>query len=141
MSHTIHIAAVAYNSVFLGEFMQPDWDMFHSDHPAAEYHGSARAISGGPIYVRYIKLLYGIVEQLIIGYNISDLTPYFVTVMHLESTTLIYLGSLFCLMDQCSGPVCLVDLPVIACSMIQLEMVLGMPTELRLLCKYNNLTN
>ncbi|XP_019150492.1 PREDICTED: probable galactinol--sucrose galactosyltransferase 6 [Ipomoea nil] len=51
VSHTIHIAAVAYNSVFLGEFMQPDWDMFHSLHPAAEYHGSARAISGGPVYV------------------------------------------------------------------------------------------
>ncbi|KAL5547775.1 hypothetical protein UlMin_003006, partial [Ulmus minor] len=51
MSHTIHIAAVAYNSVFLGEFMQPDWDMFHSQHPAGEYHASARAISGGPIYV------------------------------------------------------------------------------------------
>ncbi|KAK4762334.1 hypothetical protein SAY86_008102 [Trapa natans] len=51
MSHTIHIAAVAYNSVFLGEFMQPDWDMFHSVHAAAEYHASARAISGGPIYV------------------------------------------------------------------------------------------
>ncbi|KAI4389308.1 hypothetical protein MLD38_001545 [Melastoma candidum] len=51
VSHTIHIAAVAYNSVFLGEFMQPDWDMFHSVHPAAEYHASARAISGGPIYV------------------------------------------------------------------------------------------
>ncbi|KAG5242794.1 galactinol--sucrose galactosyltransferase [Salix suchowensis] len=40
VSHTIHIAA----------FMQPDWDMFHSLHPAAEYHASARAISGGPIY-------------------------------------------------------------------------------------------
>ncbi|XP_008242818.1 PREDICTED: probable galactinol--sucrose galactosyltransferase 6 isoform X2 [Prunus mume] len=51
VSHTIHIAAVAYNSVFLGEFMLPDWDMFHSLHPAAEYHASARAISGGPIYV------------------------------------------------------------------------------------------
>lgn len=50
-SHTIHIAAVAYNSVFLGEFMLPDWDMFHSLHPAAEYHASARAISGGPVYV------------------------------------------------------------------------------------------
>ncbi|KAJ8768234.1 hypothetical protein K2173_021174 [Erythroxylum novogranatense] len=33
LSHTIHITAVAYNSVFLGEFMQPDWDMFHSDKP------------------------------------------------------------------------------------------------------------
>ncbi|KAI3524429.1 hypothetical protein L1887_03084 [Cichorium endivia] len=51
VSHTIHIAAVAYNSVFLGEFMQPDWDMFHSLHPAAACHASARAISGGPIYV------------------------------------------------------------------------------------------
>ncbi|KAL8492825.1 hypothetical protein ACS0TY_024138 [Phlomoides rotata] len=51
VSHTIHIAAVAYNSVFLGEVMLPDWDMFHSVHPAAQYHGSARAISGGPVYV------------------------------------------------------------------------------------------
>ncbi|MQM19667.1 hypothetical protein Taro_052676 [Colocasia esculenta] len=51
VSHTIHIASVAYNSIFLGEFMLPDWDMFHSLHPAAEYHASARAISGGPIYV------------------------------------------------------------------------------------------
>ncbi|GMQ07123.1 hypothetical protein CsSME_00051456 [Camellia sinensis var. sinensis] len=31
--------------------MLPDWDMFHSLHPAAEYHASARAISGGPVYV------------------------------------------------------------------------------------------
>lgn len=52
VSHTIHIAAVSYNSVFLGEVMLTDWDMFHSLHPAAEYHGSARAISGGPVYVR-----------------------------------------------------------------------------------------
>ena len=52
VSHTIHIVAVTYNSVFLGEFMLLDWDMFHSLHTAAEYHASARAISGGPIYVR-----------------------------------------------------------------------------------------
>jgi raffinose synthase len=39
VSHTIHIVAVAYNSVFLGEVMLPD------------YHGCARAISSGPIYV------------------------------------------------------------------------------------------
>ncbi|OQU75927.1 probable galactinol--sucrose galactosyltransferase 6 isoform X2 [Sorghum bicolor] len=51
VSHTIHIASVAYNSVFLGEFMLPDWDMFHSLHQAGDYHGSARAISGGPVYV------------------------------------------------------------------------------------------
>jgi len=50
-SHTIHVSSVAYNSLFLGEFMQPDWDMFHSLHPAAEYHGAARAVGGCPIYV------------------------------------------------------------------------------------------
>jgi raffinose synthase len=50
-SHTIHISSVAYNSLFLGEFMQPDWDMFHSLHPAADYHGAARAIGGCAIYV------------------------------------------------------------------------------------------
>ncbi|MBA0573801.1 hypothetical protein Golob_001058 [Gossypium lobatum] len=50
-SPTIHIASVAYNTVFLGEFMQPDWDMFHSLHPMAEYHGAARAVGGCAIYV------------------------------------------------------------------------------------------
>ncbi|KAK6127331.1 hypothetical protein DH2020_038932 [Rehmannia glutinosa] len=50
-SHTIHISSVAYNTVFLGEFMQPDWDMFHSLHPAAEYHAAARAVGGCAIYV------------------------------------------------------------------------------------------
>ncbi|KAF8043994.1 hypothetical protein BT93_A2084 [Corymbia citriodora subsp. variegata] len=50
-SHTIHISSVAYNTLFLGEFMQPDWDMFHSQHPAAEYHGAARAVGGCAIYV------------------------------------------------------------------------------------------
>ncbi|KAG8385960.1 hypothetical protein BUALT_Bualt03G0099500 [Buddleja alternifolia] len=50
-SHTIQIASVAYNSLFLGEFVQPDWDMFHSLHEMAEYHGAARAIGGCPVYV------------------------------------------------------------------------------------------
>ncbi|XP_048431958.1 probable galactinol--sucrose galactosyltransferase 2 isoform X2 [Pyrus x bretschneideri] len=50
-SHTIHISSVAYNTLFLGEFMHPDWDMFHSVHPAAEYHGAARAVGGCAIYV------------------------------------------------------------------------------------------
>ncbi|KAL8469571.1 hypothetical protein ACS0TY_032424 [Phlomoides rotata] len=50
-SHTIHIASVAYNTIFLGEFMQPDWDMFHSVHEMAEYHGAARAVGGCAIYV------------------------------------------------------------------------------------------
>ncbi|XP_051150442.1 probable galactinol--sucrose galactosyltransferase 2 [Andrographis paniculata] len=50
-SHTIHISSVAYNTFFLGEFMQPDWDMFHSLHPTAEYHAAARAVGGCAIYV------------------------------------------------------------------------------------------
>nr|XP_010317879.1 probable galactinol--sucrose galactosyltransferase 2 isoform X1 [Solanum lycopersicum]XP_010317880.1 probable galactinol--sucrose galactosyltransferase 2 isoform X1 [Solanum lycopersicum] len=50
-SHTIHISSVCYNSLFLGEFMQPDWDMFHSLHHTAEYHAAARAVGGSPIYV------------------------------------------------------------------------------------------
>ncbi|CAI7893517.1 unnamed protein product [Closterium sp. NIES-54] len=50
-SHTIHLLAVAYNSMFLGEFMLPDWDMFHSLHPAAEFHAAARAVGGCPVYV------------------------------------------------------------------------------------------
>ncbi|KAF9592750.1 hypothetical protein IFM89_017320 [Coptis chinensis] len=52
-SHTIHISSVAYNTLFLGEFMQPDWDMFHSLHPAADYHAAARAVGGCPIYVSH----------------------------------------------------------------------------------------
>ena len=50
-SSTPHIAACAYNSVFLAPLVQPDWDMFHSKHPAAEMHAAARAVSGGPIYM------------------------------------------------------------------------------------------
>ena len=30
---------------------QPDWDMFHSKHPAAEAHAAARAVSGAAVYV------------------------------------------------------------------------------------------
>ncbi|KAF3783844.1 putative galactinol--sucrose galactosyltransferase 1 [Nymphaea thermarum] len=51
VTHTIHVASVAYNTLFLGEFMQPDWDMFHSLHPMAGYHGAARAVGGCAVYV------------------------------------------------------------------------------------------
>ena len=46
-----HVGACAFNSVFLSALVQPDWDMFHSQHPAAELHALARAVSGGPVYV------------------------------------------------------------------------------------------
>ncbi|CAN6235384.1 unnamed protein product [Urochloa humidicola] len=48
---TLHIASVAFNSILLGEIFIPDWDMFHSKHESAEFHGAARALSGGGIYV------------------------------------------------------------------------------------------
>jgi len=31
--------------------LQPDWDMFHSKHPAALLHATARVVSGSGIYV------------------------------------------------------------------------------------------
>lgn len=50
-TQTLHIAAVAFNSIFLGEFVIPDWDMFYSRHDAAEFHAVARAVGGCGIYV------------------------------------------------------------------------------------------
>ncbi|KAB1216564.1 Galactinol--sucrose galactosyltransferase [Morella rubra] len=46
--HTVHYA---YNSLWMGNFIHPDWDMFQSTHPCAEFHTAAWAICGGPIYV------------------------------------------------------------------------------------------
>ncbi|KAL7115385.1 hypothetical protein ACP275_04G181600 [Erythranthe tilingii] len=48
---TLHIASVSFNSLLLGEVVVPDWDMFHSNHSTAEFHGAARAIGGCPVYV------------------------------------------------------------------------------------------
>lgn len=41
----------SYNSLWMGQMIQPDWDMFQSDHVCAEYHAASRAISGGPVYL------------------------------------------------------------------------------------------
>lgn len=46
-----HVVHCAYNSLWMGNFFHPDWDMFQSDHPCAEFHAASRAISGGPVYV------------------------------------------------------------------------------------------
>ncbi|XVF49744.1 hypothetical protein PTKIN_Ptkin04bG0038200 [Pterospermum kingtungense] len=48
---TLHVASVAFNSLLLGEIVVPDWDMFHSKHDTAEFHGVARAIGGCAVYV------------------------------------------------------------------------------------------
>ncbi|VVB06957.1 unnamed protein product [Arabis nemorensis] len=47
----VQIVHCAYNSIWMGQMIQPDWDMFQSDHVCAEYHAASRAISGGPIYI------------------------------------------------------------------------------------------
>ncbi|XP_077253557.1 raffinose synthase family protein [Tasmannia lanceolata] len=46
-----HMVHCAYNSLWMGNFIHPDWDMFQSTHPCAKFHAASRAISGGPIYV------------------------------------------------------------------------------------------
>ncbi|MBA0697554.1 hypothetical protein Goari_021092, partial [Gossypium aridum] len=46
-----HMVHCAYNSLWMGNFIHPDWDMFQSSHPCAEFHAASRAISGGPIYI------------------------------------------------------------------------------------------
>ncbi|KAK4479382.1 hypothetical protein RD792_014894 [Penstemon davidsonii] len=48
---TLHIASVSFNSLLIGEIVVPDWDMFHSNHNTAEFHGAARALGGCPVYV------------------------------------------------------------------------------------------
>ncbi|MFL6257747.1 MAG: Sip1-related alpha-galactosidase [Pyrinomonadaceae bacterium] len=45
-----HVFQNAYNAFWLSNFAYPDWDMFQSYDPAAEYHAVARAVSGGPVY-------------------------------------------------------------------------------------------
>ncbi|KAF5205572.1 Galactinol--sucrose galactosyltransferase [Thalictrum thalictroides] len=46
-----HMVYCTYNSLWMGNFFHPDWDMFQSTHPCAQFHAASRAISGGPIYV------------------------------------------------------------------------------------------
>ena len=50
-SHTVHLANVAYLSMFMGEVVVPDWDMFHSLGDAGPLHAAARAVGGCPVYV------------------------------------------------------------------------------------------
>ncbi|KAL6223391.1 hypothetical protein ACLB2K_006778 [Fragaria x ananassa] len=47
----VHMIHCAYNSMWMGQMIQPDWDMFQSDHICAKFHAGSRAICGGPVYV------------------------------------------------------------------------------------------
>lgn len=50
-SHGLHAATNALVSLWFGEFVDPDWDMFQSGHPAGRFHAALRAVSGGPVTV------------------------------------------------------------------------------------------
>ena len=50
-THGAHLYCNAQVGVWFGEFMQPDWDMFQSDHVMGSFHAAGRAVSGGPVYV------------------------------------------------------------------------------------------
>lgn len=46
-----HLIQNAYNVLYHSVIYHCDWDMFWSNHPAAEKHAVIRALSGGPVYV------------------------------------------------------------------------------------------
>lgn len=46
-SSTPHIGACAFNSLYLGALVQPDWDMFQSAHPAGEDYRLCAPPAGG----------------------------------------------------------------------------------------------
>lgn len=46
----IHVLCNVHNSLWWSQMVWPDFDMFQTHHPDAEYHAVARALSGGPIY-------------------------------------------------------------------------------------------
>ncbi|MBE3584246.1 MAG: hypothetical protein IMX01_09060 [Limnochordaceae bacterium] len=45
-----HALQNVYNGLWFGEIAWPDWDMWWTVHPQAQYHQALRAVSGGPIY-------------------------------------------------------------------------------------------
>jgi stachyose synthetase len=47
----VHMIHCSYNSLWMGQMIRPDWDMFQSNHVCAKFHAGSRAICGGPIYL------------------------------------------------------------------------------------------
>ncbi|KAG6749774.1 hypothetical protein POTOM_046843 [Populus tomentosa] len=47
----VHMIHCAYDSMWMGQIIQPDWDIFQSDHLCSRFHAGSRAICGGPVYV------------------------------------------------------------------------------------------
>jgi raffinose synthase len=50
-THGMHLYVNAQVSLWFGEFVHPDWDMFQSGHAMGAFHAAGRAVGGCPIYV------------------------------------------------------------------------------------------
>ena len=50
-SQGVHIITNAFVSMYMGDFLTCDWDMFQTEHEYGKFHAATRAISGGPVYV------------------------------------------------------------------------------------------
>ncbi|KAK9719993.1 hypothetical protein K7432_004411 [Basidiobolus ranarum] len=47
-----HIYTNTLNNLWISQFpIRPDWDMFQSCHPFAQFHSAARAMNAGPVYI------------------------------------------------------------------------------------------
>jgi raffinose synthase len=46
-----HVLQAIYNSIYFGQMVYPDFDLFQSHNPNGIYHAIARAINCGPIYI------------------------------------------------------------------------------------------
>ncbi len=66
-----HIVQNAFNAPFTSQFCLPDWDMFQTYHPRAEFHAIARVISGGPLYIsdKPEHTEHALLDRLVIGQN------------------------------------------------------------------------
>ncbi|KAI9789804.1 MAG: hypothetical protein M1833_002254 [Piccolia ochrophora] len=51
-SHPWHLFVNAHNALLTQHLnVLPDWDMFQTSHSYASFHGAARCLSGGPVYI------------------------------------------------------------------------------------------
>jgi len=66
-----HIVQNAFNAPFTSQFCVPDWDMFQTYHPRAEFHAIARVISGGPLYIsdKPEHTEHALLDRLVLGQN------------------------------------------------------------------------
>ncbi len=74
-SHGVHILRNAFASMFMGEFLICDWDMFQTKHEFGKFHAASRAISGSPVYVsdRVGEHDFDVIDKLIMADSVLPL--------------------------------------------------------------------